>query len=235
MNPILRVQLEFPGITLISLSVEMKGRNADTRSNLLQTHWTTSDVNMSRGLDFAPKGNVYARVKHLEHTPFNYKIQVENSSATPLRGTIRIFLAPTKNEFDLPLSFREQRLLMIELDRFKTNRKSTSRFHSFSIPFISLFFITVVPGINQIIRRSDESSVTTSPENIFQPDVLREQPDAKTSLFCSCGWPQYMLIPRGSESGTQFTLFAIVSNLDDDEVRHWFYHAFKHVLLTDFS
>lgn len=76
---------------------------------------------MSRGLDFAPKGNVYARIKHLQHTPYNYIIYVEISSTVWLRGTIRLFLAPTKSEFDLLLTFREQRQLMIELDRFVTN------------------------------------------------------------------------------------------------------------------
>lgn len=101
----------------------MKSRKSNAKANLLQTHWVNSDVNMSRGLDFAPKGNVYARIKHLQHTPFNYKIRVENSSSVALRGTIRIFMAPTKNEFDLSFSFNEQRLLMIEMDRFVTNRK----------------------------------------------------------------------------------------------------------------
>lgn len=86
------------------------------------------------------------------------------------------------------------------------------------IQLISLRVIAVVPGINDIIRRSDESSVTTPFENMFQPDKLRERADAKTALFCSCGWPEHMLIPRGTEIGKSFTLFAIVSNLDEDEV-----------------
>lgn len=112
-----------PGITITSLTVQMKSRKTNAKPpNLLQTHWTNSDVNMSRGLDFAPKGNVYARIKHLQHVPFSYKIRVENSSLVPVRGTVRIFLAPTKNEFDLLLTFSDQRLLMIEMDRFVVNR-----------------------------------------------------------------------------------------------------------------
>lgn len=100
----------------------MNVRRTVAPPNLLQTHWVNTDVNISRGLDFAPKGNVFARIKHLQHTPFVYKIRVENSHMAPLRGTVRIFLAPTKNEFDLLLTFNDQRLLMIELDRFTTTR-----------------------------------------------------------------------------------------------------------------
>lgn len=117
------VQLEFPGTTITSLSVEMKNGEKTPTPNLLETYWVYSDMNMSRGLDFAPKGNVYARLKHLQHTPFVYKIRIENSSVVPLRGTIRIFLAPAKSEFDLPFAFNNHRPFMIEMDRFTANRQ----------------------------------------------------------------------------------------------------------------
>lgn len=100
-------------------------------------------------------------------------------------------------------------------------RRNVSKFEAFRSEWFSLnplHFIAVAPGINDIIRRSDESSVTTPFETMFEPDKLRERADAKTALFCSCGWPQHMLIPRGTENGKSFTLFAIVSNLDEDEV-----------------
>lgn len=61
---------------------------------------------------------MYARLKHLQYIPFRYKIEVENKSDVAKQGTVRLFLAPKYNERNLLLTFSEQRLLMIEMDRF---------------------------------------------------------------------------------------------------------------------
>jgi len=47
--------------------------------NELATFWQQSDVDLSRGLDFLPRGSVFARFTHLQHAPFNYKITVSTS------------------------------------------------------------------------------------------------------------------------------------------------------------
>lgn len=44
--------------------------------NILKTGWQQSNVDMSRGMDFTPRGNVYAQFTHLQHVPFTYRIQV---------------------------------------------------------------------------------------------------------------------------------------------------------------
>jgi hypothetical protein len=36
--------------------------------------------------------------------------------------------------------------------------------------------------------------------------------------FCGCGWPQHMLIPKGSPEGMPCELFVMISNYDDDKV-----------------
>lgn len=46
--------------------------------NELATFWQQSDVDLSRGLDFLPRGSVFARFTHLQHAPFNYKITVSS-------------------------------------------------------------------------------------------------------------------------------------------------------------
>lgn len=55
--------------------------------NLLITVWQQSDVNMTRGMDFTPRGNVFARFTHLQHVPFSYKIQVKNDCLWILNTT----------------------------------------------------------------------------------------------------------------------------------------------------
>jgi len=44
--------------------------------NEFATFWQQSDTDLSRGLDFLPRGSVFARFTHLQHAPFNYKIIV---------------------------------------------------------------------------------------------------------------------------------------------------------------
>lgn len=36
--------------------------------------------------------------------------------------------------------------------------------------------------------------------------------------ICGCGWPQHMLIPKGTASGMKFDLFVMISNYEDDRV-----------------
>lgn len=121
-------QLGFDGIKINEINIEFQNKKDGTVQNQLKTYWQQSDVNLSLGLDFAPKGNVYARLKHLQHQAFNYKIRLENDSGVQKPGTIRLFLAPKSNERGLVLTFPEQRLLMIELDRFVTQSGYTVEF-----------------------------------------------------------------------------------------------------------
>ena len=58
------------------------------------------------------------------------------------------------------------------------------------------------PGDNAIVRRSDESSVTIPYERSFRNIGRAAQPTNPDALsafqFCGCGWPEHLLIPKGS-------------------------------------
>lgn len=95
---------------------------ANQATNNLVTFWNKSDVDLSRGLDFAPRGPLLARFTHLNHSPFSYRIQVNNRNRTPLLGTCRIFIGPKFDENGLPFTFRAQKSLMIEMDKFTVTR-----------------------------------------------------------------------------------------------------------------
>lgn len=78
------------------------------------------------------------------------------------------------------------------------------------------------PGSNTIRRRSDESSVTIPYERSFRRIGSQNQPRDAGELaafqFCGCGWPQHMLLPKGSAQGTPYDIFVMVTNYEDDSV-----------------
>lgn len=79
------------------------------------------------------------------------------------------------------------------------------------------------PGQNTITRRSNESTLTIPYERTFR-DLDTNRPTSADQLaefnFCGCGWPQHVLIPKGDAGGFRCELFVMISNYEDDRVRH---------------
>lgn len=77
------------------------------------------------------------------------------------------------------------------------------------------------PKANLIQRKSTDSSLTIPFERTFR-DLQSNRPTGGVELeqfnFCGCGWPQYMLIPKGTPEGMPCELFVMISNIDDDKV-----------------
>ncbi|XP_063833191.1 phenoloxidase subunit 2-like [Ostrinia nubilalis] len=193
-----RSELDYPGVEVRSVSVESNTPGA--RSNELNTFWMTSDVDLSRGLDFSDRGNVYVRFTHLNHRSFRYVINVNNSGRAR-RTTVRIFLAPKFDEGGRAWLLSDQRKMFIEMDKFVHDLR---------------------PGNNQIIRQSTESSVTIPFEQTFR-DLSRTgtdpgDPNNLEFNYCGCGWPQHMLLPKGTAAGAKYVLFVMLSNYEGDRV-----------------
>lgn len=144
--PYTEEEIGYDNITISSIAVQSDGKNP---SNTFKTFWQQSDVDLSRGMDFLPRGNIYARFvrlnrsgplqicnpfscrfKHLQHTPFTYTLNIKNEKGTAARGTVRIFMAPKFDENNKEWLFKEQRLLMIEMDRFTVNCNRQFTFNS---------------------------------------------------------------------------------------------------------
>ncbi|XP_062544364.1 phenoloxidase 8-like [Armigeres subalbatus] len=183
------------GITLLSLETRLQRRGSPP--NLWLTFWQRSQVDLGTGLDFAPEGNLFVTFTHLQHAPFLYQIQVVNSDDRIRFGTVRIFLAPRNDEKGQPLTFDEQRLNVIELDNFR---------------------VTLNPGVNTIMRRSEQSSVTIPYERTFRNIAQSNEMNSEQFRFCNCGWPSHMLIPKGTAEGVTYDLFAMISDFDGDAV-----------------
>lgn len=73
-------------------------------------------------------------------------------------------------------------------------------------------FVTVNPGTNVIQRSSRESSVTISKERKFEQLLRGEGTTEHSSEYCSCGWPDHLLIPKGNDKGMEFHLFVQVTD-----------------------
>lgn len=78
-------------------------------------------------------------------------------------------------------------------------------------------------GRNEITRSSLESAITI-PHNVTYRDLEKNRPAANTNSetafnFCGCGWPQNMLIPKGSVEGFPCQLFVMITNGAIDQVK----------------
>lgn len=133
--------MDFPNVVITDISVQTPNLPA----NLLSTFWSKSDVDLSRGLDFTPRGPVLARFTHLNHADYKYKIVANNRNNAPRRGTVRIFIAPKQDERGLPFVFRDQKELMIEMDKFTVLCESLLTFTRRTAVICSSRYIRVPP------------------------------------------------------------------------------------------
>lgn len=78
------------------------------------------------------------------------------------------------------------------------------------------------PNETEIRRRSTDSSVTIPYERSFRRIGSQAQPSSAKEKsefeFCGCGWPQHMLLPKGTPEGTEYDLFVLISDYDQDRI-----------------
>lgn len=110
------------------------------------------------------------------------------------------------------------------------------------ILFFRQFQHPVKPGVNAVVRKSTDSSVTIPSENYFHPEIMRENIKKNTtnnSTYCLTGWPSHLLIPIGTQQGAEFLLFAMVTKDDKVKQRSAFSFSFdsknKFCLLCAFA
>lgn len=127
------MQLNYEGVTVQGVRITSQGGT----ENVLNTFWQQSDIDLSRGMDFQPRGAVFVRFTHLQHQAFTYNVTV-NNSGPQRQGTCRIFIAPAQDERNNPWLFRDQKNTFIELDKFTVNCKTLLIF--FFLKILSLLF-----------------------------------------------------------------------------------------------
>lgn len=194
--PYTKDELIFTDIQVTDIQITSNG----IPNNQIFTFWQQADIDLSKGLDFAEqKGSIFARITHLQHAPFQYNITVQNGGQARI-GTVRIFYAPKYDETGVGMQLRYQKSTFVELDRFTYNFQR---------------------GKNVIMKQSTDSSVTIPYNQTFRN--LSNKPTAGTDKeksynFCGCGWPQHMLISKGTINGFVCELFVMISDYQYDKV-----------------
>ncbi|KAJ8019930.1 Hemocyanin AA6 chain [Holothuria leucospilota] len=161
------------------------------------------DISHDMFLDPDPQDSantpVNVKVKQINHDHFEYIITMESTKA--MKVAIRIFIAPSFDEHGTQLPLSSQRSLFIEMDKFVHNTHA---------------------GTNTITRSSSASSVIKPTELTYDQLQKRntgEEEGVCTCLadrYCECGWPEHMLLPRGTPSGMQFDLFVMATDWSAD-------------------
>ncbi|GAB0094223.1 Hemocyanin, N-terminal [Sergentomyia squamirostris] len=185
--PYTKTELGFPGVKISHVETFILTKQGYPVKNELLTFWEKDDLNVSKGLNFAPMEPIFVRVTHLQNQKFSYKIVVENGGG-PCEASMRIFLAPKKDENNLPFSFEDQRQFFIEMDSFNVSLRS---------------------GSNTILRRSTEASILNWMKYCVNNNFKLTQGD-KPNNYTGLGWPLNLLIPKGHFSGYECDLFVMV-------------------------
>lgn len=192
-----------------------------------------------------------ARLQHLNHDEFDYNIVVNNSNNRDVIGTVRIFIAPKFDETGRHLNLNDQRLLMIEMDKFTAICK-IFRYRlrlqiicdflrgidiSYLLIHLCTYLKTVRRGQNTITRKSTDSSLTITFEATFRNlDENRPSDDDIRELdrfnFCGCGWPQHMLVSKGTAEGYLMDMFVMISNYEFDKVASYLEILIYNKILT---
>jgi len=135
-----------------------------------------------RGVEVSMPDGSTRGVRHLAHAPFGWAARIRNRDGEIKAVAVRLFMAPTER--------REDRRAWIELDKRLVNL-----------------------GPHQevvAVRSGAESEVVKKPvdqgPDFFIPSMGTDDPR------CNCGWPYPLLIPRGTEEGVGYSLFAILTD-----------------------
>nr|CAC44753.1 hemocyanin subunit 5 [Cupiennius salei] len=189
LHPYTQEDLSFPGIKVLSAQVNAR------QANVVTTYMKDDLLDLSHGINFGTGHKVHVEYHHLDHEPFSLIINIENDSGTAKHATIRVFLGPKYDELGNRLAPDDQRRLMIELDKFHKE---------------------LAPGKNVINRNAIESSVTLSHTYTFDELKSGQGANENSTEYCSCGWPENMLVPRGTHKGMEFQLFVMATDYTKD-------------------
>ncbi|MGQ0772990.1 MAG: tyrosinase family protein [Pseudonocardiales bacterium] len=124
-------------------------------------------------------------IDYLSHEDFSYFIRLENRSDQAQEITVRIFLAPEL--------WVEDHTAWIEMDRFLHKLKARER--------------------AVVFRPARMSAVIRKPA-VGHEELESNKPRGSASMWCDCGWPYTLLLPRGTKKGLDFRLLVMLSKDD---------------------
>nr|CCC55875.1 myriapod hemocyanin subunit type 1 [Polydesmus angustus] len=219
LKPYNKYELSFPGVSIEDVHLETESdrksehhddhhddkhddkhneshddHHDDHHEDVIHTYWTLNDFKLTKGFDYTLDSEAIIHMKHIDHEDFTYVFDVVNHDQKEKHAAIRVFLRPTYDEAGHEFTPEQFWPLIIELDKFT---------------------YTLKPGHNIIRHNVNESSVTMPREQIY--DSVKQW-STKEHDHCHCGWPEYMLFPKGNYEGMAFKLFVMVTDWDQDKI-----------------
>nr|CAG8480240.1 3394_t:CDS:2 [Entrophospora candida] len=131
--------------------------------------------------------------------------RIENLSSKSLPVTFRVFIVPEV--------FMDSYVHWIELDKFKRILKP---YEKTIISQDCDQSIGIRKPAQKTIRQMEKSTQMT-PDYVNSLDKLTLDKQSE-AIFCGCGWPYHMVIPRGTKAGLRFKMMVYVSDGKDDMV-----------------
>nr|AUO15583.1 hexamerin-like protein 5 [Xya japonica] len=189
LKPYTKDELIAPGVKIESVDVDK-----------LNTFFDHFYVDMKNALPYREKEEIHmtfvrARQWRLNHKPFSYRVQV--SSDKDMDAVVRVFIGPKYDYLHNEMHLDDMRKYMFEIDRFpyhlkagKTVVERNSR--------DSEFFGGDSPSYMDLYGRIEKS--LKGEENFVYEDNTHQ-----------CGFPERMMLPKGTKSGLPLTFYVIVS------------------------
>jgi len=185
------------GVDLQSIEVE----------GSLETYFEDFEFDISNAVDDSEKVDdvpLIASVKRLNHKPFSWKMEVENSKGAAVVASARIYMCPRRDANGVAYHPNSGRWGCIEMDKF---------------------YVELAPGANLILRDAKFSTVTIPDIPTFS--YIMEKTNAAVmegadstgleGLDRSCGIPDRLLLPKGKENGLEMVLMAFLEDGEADK------------------
>ncbi|GBC10125.1 hypothetical protein RclHR1_09360003 [Rhizophagus clarus] len=150
-------------------------------------------------------GQDHEKIQYLYPRDWIWFIRAQNDSPNPVTLTFRIWIAP--------IDFIDKHAYWIEIDKFK---RTLGPYEKTVVSQKCDNAVVIRKPAQKTTKQMDDTAITP-----WQKDKLDRLNFAQIAekVFCDCGWPYNMIIPRGSKTGSTFKLFVYVSDGTNDLVR----------------
>jgi len=197
LSPYTKEDFLWEGVDLQSIEVE----------GSLETYFEDFEFSLANAVDDTEEVEdvpLSASVKRMNHKPFSWKMQVENSKGSATVASVRIFMCPRRDANGVAYHPNSGRWGCIEMDKF---------------------YAELAPGANTIVRDAKKSTVTVPDIPSF--DYIKEKTDASVAAGSqasgleqysrSCGIPDRLYLPKGKENGLEMVLMAFLEDAEADK------------------
>nr|Q8T116.1 RecName: Full=Hemocyanin subunit X; Flags: Precursor [Scutigera coleoptrata]CAD24085.1 hemocyanin subunit X [Scutigera coleoptrata] len=179
--------LQNPDVSITNLEIISNGRK-----NEIHTFWENDIMEISKGHSFTLNSDAKVKIQHLQHEKFEIHLTVQNDKGEDTDLFVRIFLLPLEDEESHELSLEEMVRMAVDIEKR---------------------VIPAKPGSNDIVISSRSIG---APANKFFGSFEERYISEDCNFHSHCGWPNYLLVPKGSSQGTPFAFVVMLTLAEDD-------------------